>query len=33
EVAQSVGFDDALYFSKIFKAKYGVPPSKYVSID
>lgn len=33
EVAQSVGFDDALYFSKIFKEKYGVPPSKFVSID
>lgn len=33
EVAQSVGFDDALYFSKLFKEKYGVPPSKYVSID
>lgn len=33
EVAQSVGFDDALYFSKSFKAKYGVAPSAYTKVD
>lgn len=27
-VAQSVGFDDPLHFSKSFKAFYGLPPSK-----
>lgn len=27
EVASSVGFDDALYFSKIFKSEYGYFPS------
>ncbi len=29
EVASSVGYDDIFAFSKIFKKKYGVPPSKY----
>ena len=28
EVASSVGYDDIFAFSKIFKKKYGVPPSK-----
>lgn len=28
EVAASVGYDDIFAFSKIFKKKYGVPPSK-----
>lgn len=29
EVAYAVGFDDPLYFSKLFKSFYGSPPSKY----
>lgn len=29
EVATSVGYDDIFAFSKIFKKKYGVSPSKY----
>lgn len=33
EVANMAGFDDPLYFSKIFKAKYNVPPSAYRTID
>ena len=28
EVAQRVGYDDAYHFSKLFKKKYGLPPSK-----
>ena len=28
EVATSVGYDDIFAFSKIFKKKYGIPPSK-----
>ena len=28
EVASSVGYDDIFAFSKIFKKKYGIPPSK-----
>lgn len=27
DVAKLVGFEDALYFSKVFKTKYGYPPS------
>ena len=30
EVAISVGFSDQSYFSKVFAAKFGVPPSEYV---
>ncbi len=29
EIAADFGFDDALYFSRVFKAEYGVPPSRY----
>ena len=29
EVAEAVGFDDALYFGKIFKSRYGISPSEY----
>lgn len=29
EVAQSVGYDDALLFSKVFKKEKGIPPSQY----
>lgn len=29
EIAEMLGFEDALYFSKKFKAHYGVSPSKY----
>jgi len=28
EVAAKVGYDDVYHFSKLFKKKYGVPPSK-----
>lgn len=30
EVALSVGYEDALYFSKVFRNKYGTAPSKLV---
>lgn len=30
DVAKSVGFEDALYFGKVFKKKYGVSPTLYV---
>lgn len=33
EVAFMCGYDDPLYFSKVFKEKYKVCPSKYASID
>lgn len=29
EIAFSVGYNDPLYFSRVFKKKYGVSPSKY----
>lgn len=28
EAAASVGYDDAYHFSKLFKKKYGIPPSR-----
>ncbi|KQO60375.1 helix-turn-helix transcriptional regulator [Curtobacterium sp. Leaf261] len=31
EVARAVGFTDPLYFSRVFRATYGVPPSRYVA--
>ena len=33
EVAYLCGYDDPLYFSKLFKAKYKLSPSLYCSID
>lgn len=33
DVAFLSGYEDALYFSKLFKAKYKVSPSKYRSVD
>lgn len=30
EVAYAVGFDNPYYFSKCFKAQYGMPPSQYI---
>ncbi len=32
EIAQETGFQDAKYFSRIFKKQYGVPPSQYREI-
>jgi AraC-like DNA-binding protein len=29
EVARTVGFEDPLYFSRVFRSEYGVPPSRY----
>ncbi|MNN42803.1 HTH-type transcriptional activator RhaS [compost metagenome] len=29
QVASSVGFNDALYFSKQFRKYFGIPPSEY----
>ena len=29
EIASSVGFDDAYYFSRIFKKEFGISPSEY----
>jgi len=31
-VAEAVGFEDQLYFTKCFKQYYGVPPSVYKTI-
>lgn len=31
EVAARVGFDDPLYFSRAFRARFGVPPSRYAA--
>ena len=29
EIANETGFSDQSYFSKVFSAKYGIPPSEY----
>ncbi len=29
DIARSIGYDDAMLFSKIFKKKYGISPKKY----
>ncbi len=29
EVARTVGYADPLYFSRVFRATFGVPPSRY----
>lgn len=31
EVARAVGFQDALYFSRVFSSVFGLPPSRYTS--
>jgi AraC-like DNA-binding protein len=33
EIAEACGFSDQSYFSKVFSAKYGVPPSEYDKIS
>ena len=30
EVALSVGYSDALYFSRVFSKKFGICPSKFI---
>jgi len=32
EIAESVGYNDPLYFSRAFKNKFGVSPQKYIKI-
>lgn len=32
EVARAVGYPDALYFSRVFAASFGVPPSRYPAV-
>ena len=32
EIASETGFSDQSYFSKVFSAKYGIPPSEYKSL-
>ena len=32
EIATETGFSDQSYFSKVFSAKYGVPPSEYAHV-
>ncbi len=32
EIAEACGFSDQSYFSKVFSARYGVPPSEYEKI-
>jgi AraC-like DNA-binding protein len=29
DIAPAAGFDDPLYFSRVFRTRYGVPPSRY----
>ena len=33
EIATETGFSDQSYFSKVFSAKYGIPPSEYLASD
>ena len=33
EVAEAVGYADPLYFSRVFRATYGVPPSRFAAGD
>jgi AraC-like DNA-binding protein len=33
EAARSTGYDDIYNFSKMFKRKYGVPPSRYIKLQ
>ena len=33
EVAELCGFSDQSYFSKVFSAHYGVPPSEWQKVD
>ena len=33
EIATATGFSDQSYFSKVFSARYGVPPSEYTSAN
>ena len=33
EISSSVGFSDQSYFSKVFSAKYGMPPGKYGKLN
>lgn len=33
EIAAAVGFSDQSYFSKVFAAKYGMPPGKYRKLN
>ena len=33
EIAAAVGFSDQSYFSKVFAAKYGIPPGKYRKLN
>ncbi len=32
EVAKRSGFEDALYFSRVFRQRYGMPPTQYAKI-
>ena len=33
EIAQMCGYDDALYFSRVFKKRFGCSPTKYIRKD
>ena len=33
EIATETGFSDQSYFSKVFSAKYGIPPSEFAALD
>ena len=33
EISAAVGFSDQSYFSKVFSAKYGMPPGKYRKLN